>query len=116
MTAVTPETDFRAMTWTLYQAVSAPPGQRNWDAVRRHRHPEARLVRMGVNPDGTHFARVMTLDAYIENVESLLNEVQFTEVELSHEAVVFGNVARRQFLHRHTGRRTLADHQRRLGQ
>jgi len=36
----------------------------------------------------------MTLDAYIENVEALLKDVQFTEVELSHEAVVFGNVAR----------------------
>lgn len=94
MTSVRIEIDFREMTWALYSAVSAEPGQRNWDAVRQHYHPEARLVRTGINPDGTHFARVMTLDAYIENVEALLKDVQFTEVELSHEAVVFGNVAR----------------------
>jgi len=94
MTSVRIEIDFREMTWALYSAVSAPPGQRNWTAVRQHYHSEARLVRTGVNPDGSRFARVMTLDDYIENVEVLLNDVQFTEVELSHEAVVFGNVAR----------------------
>ncbi len=94
MTSVRMEIDFRELTWTLYSAVSAPSGQRNWDAMRPHYHPEARLVRTGVNPDGTRFARVMTLDDYIENVEVLLKDVQFTEIELSHEAVVFGNVAR----------------------
>ncbi len=36
----------------------------------------------------------MTLDAYIANVEGLLQDVRFSEVELSHEAVVVGNVAR----------------------
>ena len=86
--------DFRDMIATLYRAVSAAPGKRDWAAVRRLYHPEARLVRTGINPDGTRFARVMALDAYIENVEGLLKDVQFTEVEISHEAVVFGNVAR----------------------
>lgn len=94
MTSVRIEIDFREMTWAHYSAVSAPAGQRNWESVRQHYHPEARLVRTGVNPDGTRFARVMTLDDYIENVEVLLKDVHFTEVELSHEAVVFGNVAR----------------------
>ena len=94
MTSVRIEIDFREMTWALYSAVSAPPGERDWSAMRRHYHPEARLVRTGVNPDGSRFARVMSLDEYIESVEELLKDVHFTEVELSHEAVVFGNVAR----------------------
>ena len=86
--------EFRELTWSLYSALSSPPGQRNWDVVRQHYHPEARLVRTGVNPDGTRYAKVMTLDAYIENVEGLLKDDHFIETELSHEAVVFGNVAR----------------------
>lgn len=86
--------DFRDMTQTLYRAVSAAPGQRDWNAVRHYYHPEARLVRTGIDPDGSTFARVMSLDAYIENVEELLKEVRFSEVELAHDAVVFGNVAR----------------------
>ena len=86
--------DFRHMTEALYRVVSAPPGRRDWDAVRHYYHPEARLVRTGLNPDGSSFALVMSLDAYIGNVEELLKEIRFSEVELAHEAVVFGNVAR----------------------
>jgi len=86
--------DFRDMTATLYRAVSAPAGQRDWDAVRRYYHPDARLVRTGLNPDGTPFTRVMSLPQYIENVEELLRGVRFSEIEIQHEAIVFGNVAR----------------------
>ena len=89
-----PRPDFREMTATLYRAVSAAPGERDWAAVRRIYHHEARLARTGLDPDGRPFAKVMSLDAYIENVEGLLKDVRFSEVEIGHEAVVFGNVAR----------------------
>ena len=82
---MTNTTDFREMTEALYRVVSAPSGARDWSAVRRYYHPDARLVRTGVNPDGTPpFALVMSLDAYIENVEALLKEIRFSEVELTH--------------------------------
>ncbi len=51
-------------------------------------------MRTGLNPDGTRFATVMSVDAYIENVEALLRNVTFSETEIGHEAEVFGNVAR----------------------
>jgi hypothetical protein len=86
--------DFRTMTAALYRAVSAAPGERDWPEVRNVYHPEARLVRTGLNPDGSRFAKVMSLDAYIENVEELLKDARFSEVEIGHEAEVFGNVAR----------------------
>jgi uncharacterized protein DUF4440 len=93
--AVTEKVDFRAMTQALYRVVSARPAERNWDAVRAFYHPEARLVRTGVNPDGTPFVSVFSLDAYIENVRQLLdNDTRFSEVEVAQESVVFGNVAR----------------------
>ena len=82
------------MTAALYGAVSAAPGERDWASVRRCYHAEARLVRTGLNPDGSRFAKVMSLDAYIENVEQLLEGVRFSEVEIAHDAEVFGNVAR----------------------
>lgn len=87
--------DFRAMTAALYRVVSVPPAQRNWEALRPLYHPQARLVRTGVNPDGTPFVHVFTLDQYIENIRQLLDdETQFSEVEVAQESVVFGNVAR----------------------
>lgn len=92
---MTDKTDFRELTRELYRVVSAAPAQRNWDAVRDFYHPEARLVRTGVDPDGSPFVRVFTLDAYIENVRELLDgETRFCEVEVAQESVVFGNVAR----------------------
>ena len=87
-------TDFRELTRALYEVVSAPPEQRNWDAIRHYYHPEARLVRTGLNPDGTPFVSVFTLNGYIENVRQMLDGVRFSEVEVSQESVVFGNVAR----------------------
>jgi hypothetical protein len=88
------KTDFREMTRALYSVVSAAPEDRDWNSVRHYYHPEARLVRTGVNPDGSPFVSVFTLDAYIENVRQVLEGVRFSEVEVAQESVVFGNVAR----------------------
>jgi Domain of unknown function (DUF4440) len=87
-------TDFRDVTAALYRVVSAPAGQRDWESIRHHYHPDARLVRTGLDPSGSPFALVMSFDEYVANVGKLLNEMRFSEVELVHEAVVFGNVAR----------------------
>jgi len=92
---VADQVDFREMTAALYRVVSAAPAVRDWQAVRPFYHPEARLVRTGVDADGTPFVRVFTLDAYIENIRQLLDgETRFSEVEIAQESVVFGNVAR----------------------
>jgi hypothetical protein len=91
---VTGNADFRELTRALYRVVSAPPEQRDWDGIRHYYHPQARLVLTGVNPDGSPFVSVFTLDAYIENVRQVLDGVRFSEVEVAQESVVFGNVAR----------------------
>jgi hypothetical protein len=87
-------TDFRDVTAALYRVVSAPTAQREWESIRHHYHPDARLVRTGVDPNGSPFALVMSFDDYVANVEKLLKDMRFSEVELTHEAIMFGNVAR----------------------
>lgn len=91
---MTTKPDFRELTRALYRVVSAAPGQRDWDAIRHYYHPQARLVRTGVNPDGSPFVSVFSLDEYIQNVREMLDGVRFSEVEVAQESVVFGNVAR----------------------
>ncbi len=59
---MTAQTDFRDLTRALYRVVSSPRGQRDWESVRRYYHPDARLVRTGLNADGTVFARVMSIN------------------------------------------------------
>jgi hypothetical protein len=99
---MTGKSDFRELTRALYRVVSAPPEQRDWDGIRHYYHPEARLVRTGLNPDGSPFVKVFTLDAYIENVRQVLDEVRFSEVEVAQESVVFGNVARLSSVYEYT--------------
>lgn len=85
--------DFRDYTNKLYDIVSAPEESRDWQAERALYHPDARLVRTGLNEDGTSFAKVMSLDEFIENADEMLAGVEFTETEIGHEARIFGNVA-----------------------
>lgn len=86
-------TDFRDITDKLYEIVSAPEGSRDWDAERALYHPDARLVRTGLNEDGSSFAKVMSVEEFIENADDLLRGVDFSETEFRHEARIFGNVA-----------------------
>lgn len=84
---------FRALTRALYAVISSPPGQRDWESIRTLYHPDARLVRTGLDGDGKAFARVMSFDDYVANVTELLAGVRFTENELHQQVQVFGNVA-----------------------
>lgn len=85
--------DFRDFTRTLYEVISAPHEARDWAAVQKLYHADARMVRTGVDANGEPFARAMSLDDYIENVTELLKDVRFSEIEIAHEVTLFGNVA-----------------------
>ena len=85
--------DFRDITSKLYEIVSTPGPNRDWEAERALYHPDARLVRTGLNEDGSSFAKVMSLDEFIENADEMLADVEFSETEIGHEARIFGNVA-----------------------
>jgi len=85
---------FQELTRQLYEVISAPDGQRDWDAIRPLFHPRATMVRTGLDETGQPFALVMSHDEYIANATELLEGVQFKEIELRQEATAFGNVAR----------------------
>lgn len=86
-------TDFRDFTSKLYEIVSTPGPDRDWEAERALYHPDARLVRTGLNNDGSSFAKVMSFDEFIENADEMLANVEFSELEIGHDARIFGNVA-----------------------
>ena len=50
-------------------------------------------MRTGVDEKGLVFARVMSFDDYIEDVEGKLADAKFSEVEIAHDATIVGNVA-----------------------
>ena len=86
--------EFQQLTQALYEVISAPGDQRDWDAIRPLFHPRATMVRTGLDETRQPFALVMSHDEYIANATELLEGVRFTEIELRLEECVFGNVAR----------------------
>jgi len=86
--------EFQVLTRQLYEVISTPHDQRDWDAIRPLFHPRATMVRTGLDETGQSFALAMSHDEYIANATELLEGVQFNEIELRQEATVFGNVAR----------------------
>ena len=94
MTSMHPEDEFRDITRRLYAVVSQPAGERDWESVRGLYHPRATMVRTGVGADGKPFVLAMSFDEYVDNVTVLLERVEFSEVEVSQDVTVFGNVAR----------------------
>lgn len=83
-----------AMTRRLYEVVSSPPGERDWESIRDLYHPRATMVRTGMDDEGRPFVLAMTFDEYIENVTELLDSTEFSETEIGQDVTVFGNVAR----------------------
>ena len=81
------------MTAALYAVVSSPPGKRDWEGIRAFYHPDARLVRTGVDESGAVFAKAMSFDEYMADVEQKLVDVRFSEVEVAHDVTIVGNVA-----------------------
>ena len=94
MTSKAPSDEFRTLTRRLYEVVSAPPGERDWEGIRELYHPRATLVRTGVDDQGQAFVLAMTFDEYVANVTRLLRDIEFSETEIHQEVTVFGNVAR----------------------
>lgn len=86
--------EFRDITRQLYAVISQPAGERDWESVRHFYHPRATMVRTGIGDDGQPFALAMSFDEYIGNATALLEGIEFSEVEVSQDATVFGNVAR----------------------
>lgn len=84
---------FQDYTDKLYKVISAPGPNKDWESIHSLYHVNARLVRTGLNEDGSSFARVMSFDEYIDSAETILADVEFSEIEIKHEARIFGNVA-----------------------
>ena len=86
--------EFRDIPRRLYAVISQPGGERDWESVRDLYHPRATMVRTGIGEDARPFVLAMSFDEYVDNATALLEGVGFSEVEVSQEANVFGNVAR----------------------
>jgi hypothetical protein len=77
----------------LYATLSGPAGDRDWDARHEFFHPDAKLIRTGVDENGVSWLKIMNLEEYREDVAYAFRIVPFFEIELERRVEQFGNIA-----------------------
>ena len=72
-----------AIVNALYECISGEAGQeRQWTREAGLLHPDARLMRTGIDDDGTPFIKVLNADEYRSNTEPFFAKNAFWEVEI----------------------------------
>jgi hypothetical protein len=82
-----------AIIAALYDVISGPAGEkRDWDRMRSLFLPDARLIPTGRRPDGTHGARVLSVEDYINVAGPNLEKNGFFEREIGRVTERYGNI------------------------
>jgi hypothetical protein len=82
-----------AIIATLYDVISGGAGQkRDWNRFRSLFVPGARLIPVGVRPDGSAVTRMLSPDDYATTVGPRLEEGGFFEREIAKTTERFGNI------------------------
>jgi hypothetical protein len=82
-----------AIIAALYNVISGPAGERDWNRFRSLFLPEARMGAVHKKPDGTFSATTFTPDGYVERAGSYFKEHAFFESELCGKTERFGQEA-----------------------
>jgi len=82
-----------AIMAAVYDVISGGAGEaRDWDRWRSLFIPEARLIALGVNPEGETTYRVMTPEDYVQQAGASLERSGFFETEIGRTQEEFGPV------------------------
>jgi hypothetical protein len=82
-----------AIIAALYDVISGPAGERDWDRFRSLFVADARLIPTGRLENGRWTPRTLSVDGYVERAGSQFRQQAFYEDELHREVQRFGHVA-----------------------
>lgn len=82
-----------AVVTALYDVISGPAGDRDWNRLRSLFLPGARLIPTGARPNGDSGLEVMDVEAFIRNAGEYFARSGFYESEIARRTERFGNVA-----------------------
>jgi hypothetical protein len=82
-----------AIIAALYDVISGPAGERDWERFRSLFAPKATLSPMAPRPDGSTPVRVLSPEDYVQFGGGYFMENPFYEREAGRELERFGNVA-----------------------
>ena len=81
-----------AIIHALYDVISGPAGERDWERMESLFMPGARLIPSRVNPEGRRVASVMTVAEYIEGARRFFADSPFFENEIGRTTEAFGSI------------------------
>ncbi len=82
-----------AIVKALYDVISGPAGERDWNRFKSLFIPEGRLIFNGLNPKGEYSRRVMTTDDYQQRAGGFFMKEGFFESGVSNTVNEFGHIA-----------------------
>ena len=82
-----------AIVKAMYDTISGPAGERNWQRERSLFLPGARLIPIGKRIHGNDGLSVLTVDEWIDDVSEFFAENDFWESEITSHVDRFGNMA-----------------------
>jgi hypothetical protein len=77
----------------LYEVISGPAGERDWNRFRSLFAPEGRLTSAQKNPDGTPRVRLLSVEDYVRGAGSYFTTHGFFESSVGNRIERFGNMA-----------------------
>lgn len=81
-----------AIVAALYDSISGPAGDRDWDRFRSLFIPEAQLIASFKKKDGVLAYKAMTVQGYIDGAGKYFKEHAFYEREISRKSEAFGSI------------------------
>lgn len=77
----------------IYEIVSGPAGERDWDRLRKICHPDARFCSMRPSEQGGKVPNVNSTEKFIEGSSRFAQENAFYEKEVSQKIDHYGTIA-----------------------
>jgi len=82
-----------AIVAAVYDVISGPAGERDWNRFRSLFTPDGRLVPVIKKPDGTFGHRTLSVDDYAKNGAEYFRKEAFYESEIARRTEQFGQLA-----------------------
>jgi hypothetical protein len=77
----------------IYEVISGPAGDRDWNRLRSLFLPQARLTRAGKNPDGSVTVNLLGVDDFIQMAGAVFKNEGFYEKAIVNRVETYGNIA-----------------------
>lgn len=81
-----------AVIRAMYEVISGPAGERDWDRERNLLAPGARLMPTRPRPEGGHGIEIFDLEGYIASRTPFFAANDFYEIEIARREERFGNI------------------------